>query len=261
MDLLRRYHKAGGFLQLVQLIESCAPQKQQQLLTSVEKESPIWAAEVRTKMLSIDRIFAWPEQPLAEIISRMQELTLAVAAHGIQKDLWAKATKTLSHGQRRRIEDLSKTKNPTPGELLTAYTKIIAEVRDLINQGYVHLPTVDPALIIEEDIEERLGKRAPGVTHHVVTSSGLPPVTMPTAKPTAKSPTNSLTNNGGAGAGHSAGAGHAGSALGSTPLQETQLELAKLRLENQTLRLQLQTLQAEIHNLQTVLSHIKKTVA
>jgi hypothetical protein len=277
MDLLRRYHKPGGFLQLLQLIETCAPQKQQQLLGSVEKESRVWAEEVRNKMLTIDRIFGWAEQPLAEVISRVQELTLAVAAHGIEPQLWAKATKTLSHGQRRRIDDLSKSKNPTPGELLSANTKIIAEVRDMINQGYVHLPTVDPALIIEEDIEDRLGKRAPGVTHHVVTSSGLPPVTMPVSKPAAKSFSGSATDR--VGASHGAGTTHRASAQGaaatqgaaangragtspsSISSQEVQLELAKLRLENQSLRLQLQNLQTEIHNLQTVLSQIKKTVA
>jgi flagellar motor switch protein FliG len=63
MDLLRRYHKPGGFLQLVQLIETCGPQKQQQLLTSIEKESLEWANEVRAKILTINRISAGMNKP------------------------------------------------------------------------------------------------------------------------------------------------------------------------------------------------------
>ncbi|MCB0366199.1 MAG: hypothetical protein H6624_15115 [Bdellovibrionaceae bacterium] len=232
MDLLRRYQKAGGFLQLVQLIETCAPQKQAQLLGSVEKESVAWANEVRAKILSIDRIFGWDEQPLAEIVSRLQELTLSVAVHGIDKTLWEKATKTLSHGQKRRIDDLSKTKDPTPGEITSSYMKIIAEVRDMINQGYVHLPSVDPGLIIEEDIEDRLSKSpTTGITHH---SAAATPTIQPPSKPLA-------------------------AVKGSD--QELGMEVAKLRHENQQLRQQVQVLSNELSAVRSIVATVKKAVA
>lgn len=232
MELLRRYHKPGGFLQLVQLIETCAPQKQAQLLGSIEKESGAWANEVRNKILSIDRIFGWDEQPLAEIISRIQELTLSVAIHGIDKDLWEKATKTLSHGQRRRIDDLSKTKDPTPGEISSAYMKIIAEVRDMINQGYVHLPSVDPGLIIDEDIEDRLAKSpTPGITRHAASPT---PAIQPPSKPLTAVKGND---------------------------QELGMEVAKLRHENQQLRQQVQSLSNELSSMRNVVAQVKKAVA
>ena len=237
MELLRRYQKPGGFLQLVQLIETCAPAKQEKLLGSIEQENGCWAEEVRNKILSIDRIFSWDEQPLAELVSRLQELTLSVAVHGIEPGLWEKATKTLSHGQRRRIDDLAKTKNPTPGEIASAFMKIITEVRDMINQGYIHLHAVDPGLMIEDDIEDKLSRQSfTGVTKHsgAVKSSGIP--TPQVTPATAVAP-----------------------AKGSD--KELGSEVSKLRQENQQLRAQVQTLTAELRSMRGVVAQVKKAVA
>lgn len=240
MDLLRRYQKPGGFLQLVQLIETCNPQKKQQLLSSIENESPLWAEEVKKKLLTIDRIFSWDEQTLAELMSRLQDLTLSIAVHGLAPEVWERATKTLGHGQRRRIDDLSKTKNPTVAEISSSFMKIISEIREMISLGYVHLAKVDPDLLIDDDIEERLGKGG--------TFSSVPPMSQnpPTSSQTStrasvsNSPSHSTASNG-----------------SSAP----ELEIARLRKENLDLKRELQTVAHEVNHLRTVVAQIKRAVA
>ncbi|MCB0362412.1 MAG: hypothetical protein KDD35_06810 [Bdellovibrionales bacterium] len=239
MDLLRRYQKPGGFLQLVQLIETCMPQKQHQLLTSIEKESPIWAETVRNKILSIDRIFSWDEQTLAELVSRIQELTLSIAVHGIAPDIWARATKSLGHGQLRRIDDLSKTKDPSPGEIATAFTKIIVEIREMISLGYIHLAKVDPGLVIENDIEEKLGKGG-------MAANGL--------QNSSSSNSNSVSST----SSHPMGDTHSNTKGAS---QDSNLEVSRLRRENMELKKELQAMSNEINQMRTVIAQIKRAVA
>lgn len=236
MELLRRYQKPGGFLQLVQLIETCNPQKQQQLLSSIEKESPVWAQEVKNKVLTIEKIFNWNEQTLAELISRVQELTLSIAVHGLDPAVWERVSKTLSHGQLRRIDDLSKTKKPTPAEISTAFMKIITEIREMISLGYIQLAKVDPHLHIDEDIEERLSKSGSGILNNLNlnNSSGTTNITASPPQGATQS-THSSTDN--------------------------SLEATRLRKENMDLRREIQNMTNEINQLRTIIAQIKRAVA
>lgn len=231
MDLLKRYQKPGGFLQLVQLIESCTPQKQLQLLSSIEKESKIWSDEVKKKILSVDRILSWDSEALADVLSRVQELTLSIAIHGIDPNTWEKCSHLLSNSQLRRITDLSATRAPTAGEIVSSFTKIIEEVRSMIIDGYIHLPKVDPNLIIEQNIEEHLGK-----------GGGASNLFSSTSPVKETSPSDSIIK----------------SSDGNTQLDK---EVSKLRQENNNLKTQVASLTSEVNHLRTVVAQIKRAVA
>jgi hypothetical protein len=177
MGLLDRYRKTGGFIQLLQLLETTGAQKRDQFLKMINEEDPRWFAAIEQKMLSIDRILSWDENVLGEIASRLHELTLAIALHGQLKGQEDRMFKTFSAGQRRKIQELSATKNPTPPELAAAYIKILEEVRGLIKQGFLRPEKFDANLIIEEKIEEKLdvGARpvsASQVVHDIRAESG-----------------------------------------------------------------------------------------
>ena len=74
MGMLDRYKKKGGFIQLLQLIETSNKQKQEQFLGIVAQESVIWEAEIRRKSLTLEKMLKWNATYLAEIFSRIQTL-------------------------------------------------------------------------------------------------------------------------------------------------------------------------------------------
>lgn len=156
MGMLDRYRKSGGFVQLLQLLETCGEAKQKKLLEMIEAEDARWSSALKKKILSIDVIFGWPQEQLAEIVGQLQELTLAFTLKGLSPELQEKAQVTLSHGQKRRLNDLVEGRSVSQGEINTAFAKVIEEVRDQINNGYLRPKEFDPERAIEEDIEEKL---------------------------------------------------------------------------------------------------------
>lgn len=158
MAMLSRYQKSGGFIQLLKLIESCGKQKQENFLKLIAEENPKWAQVVQAKMLSIPKIMSWDSQVLAEISSRLNELTLATALHGFTEEEWVKLSSTFSHSQKRRIEDLRDEKEANAAEISAAFQKILLDVRQLISDGQIRVEKFAPELVIEDNIEENMGK-------------------------------------------------------------------------------------------------------
>ena len=101
MSMLSRYRKSGGFVQILQLIETCGKKKQDNFLRMIEEEDPKWAEALQEKMLTMDKILDWDDNTVAEIFSRVQEMTLATAAHGFTPEQYEKVTKMFSHSQKR----------------------------------------------------------------------------------------------------------------------------------------------------------------
>lgn len=237
MAMLTRYKKTGGFIQLLKLIETCGPKKQEQLLAMVEKEDPRWSRAIKDKMLTIKKIFSWNENILAEVIIRVQELSLGVALHGLTDDDWTKASKMLSHSQIRRIEDLKKSKNPSPAEISTAYMKIIEEVRDMVTKKQLNLEQFDAALAVPEDIEEMLSNQAfindsnEAKEDGLQASSGGEVLDFSKADEVFKKPVDSTTNS-----------------------PQLQNEVAFLRKENAHLK-------QELNSLKNKLGQLKKIIA
>lgn len=178
MGMLDRYKKSGGFKQLLQLIETCGAVKQEKFLKMIEEEDPIWAAAIRGKMLTMEKVFSWDSNTVAEIFTRLQDLTLATAMHSFTDEQTEKVFETFTHMHRRKIEDLRESKKPSAGEIATANMKVLEEARSMISQGYLRMDTVDPSMIVEDDIEEKL-------LNGTVDLTSLPEIasTSPSAEP------------------------------------------------------------------------------
>ncbi len=167
MGMIDRYKKSGGFIQLLALIESKGPHKREKMLEAVRMEDPKWAMVLEKKMLSMERILSWDIQSLGEVIVRMQDLTLGVAFHGFTEEQRVMALETIGPSQRRRIQEIFDLKNPTKDEISTAFMKIIEQVRQLSEEGQIQLSRIDPDLVVEKEIEEKL---ASGLVDQMVTS-------------------------------------------------------------------------------------------
>lgn len=172
--MLDRYRKPGGFIQLLQLIETTGMQKREAFLKMIQDEDPHWAQAIERKMLTLDRILKWDDNTLAELMGRIHELTLSVAIHGVGKDREERILKSFASGRRRRIMELVQTKTPSANEISSAYVKIIEEVRSLLKQGIFRAEKFDADLIIEENIEEKLGDGTPARANPAVMESTTP---------------------------------------------------------------------------------------
>ena len=159
MGMIDRYRKKGGFLQLVQLIETTPSPKQEKFLKLIAEESHVWEEEIKKKMLSMDRIVGWDTSILGEIFPHIQPLTLAAAIQVLNDEKKSKVLGILTNSEKRKMEDhLVNSKTASAGEIFTSVTRIFDEVRKMIASNHLKLDKFDPELIIPEDIEERLGK-------------------------------------------------------------------------------------------------------
>lgn len=158
MSTLSRYQKSGGFAQLLQLIETCGKQKQDNFLHMIEAEDIRWSQAIKEKMLTIEKILTWDDAILAEVAARLQALTLGTLLHGIKPEEGDRMMKTFTQAQKRNINDIFTGKKPTPAEINSAYLKVLQEVRYMITHNYIRLDKFAPEMVIPEDIEDRLGK-------------------------------------------------------------------------------------------------------
>lgn len=172
MSMLDRYRKTGGFYQLLSLVETCGAAKQEKFLELIKAEDSRWADAVKAKMLDVTRIYAWSDETLAEIVGTLQDLTLAIALHAATEPLRARLCKSISHGRKRKIDDLFESNKPTPSEIASTHMKIIETVRKMVHDGYLRLDKVDPSLHFDEKFEEELLR--PSSTRFA-TAGGLAP--------------------------------------------------------------------------------------
>lgn len=156
MSMLARYKKAGGFVQLVKLLEGFGPEKREKFLDLVKKEDAVWAAALQDKLLDVDRILDWDSQAVANICQRMHEKNLAALMHGLNEDQKNKIYEFMGHSEKRRLNTHIDEMTPSPGEIATGKMKLIEETREMIQTGHIKLDSLDPSLMIEEDIEEHL---------------------------------------------------------------------------------------------------------
>lgn len=162
MGMLDRYKKKGGFVQLLQLIETSAPAKQEQLLGLVGKEDPLWEQEIRKKMLTLPVVLSWNATYLHEIVTRSKPLTVATIIKGLDPEAGEKVLSYYGHTDRRRVELMLSEVKPNPGEWQSCVQKLLMEVRELIAKGLIRLQKIDMQLFIPERMEEILAERAKG---------------------------------------------------------------------------------------------------
>lgn len=154
--MITRYKKAGGFIQLLCLIETFGKQKQEKFLNMIREESPVWAEALEQRLITIDRIFTWPPSTLAEIMNRVPIKNLAVALHGLSNERREQFFSLISHAERRKLESQMEEEKPSEGEVTASLLKLIEATREMLKNSILRFDQTDEAMIIPENIEEKL---------------------------------------------------------------------------------------------------------
>lgn len=116
----------------------------------IQTEDPGWAALLKTKMLTIDKFFAWDPIHIAEITNEMPARILAAALIGLPEDTVKRSTLTMDHVKKREIENLLQELKPNPGEIETARMKLLTRVRELERDKRIDLSKIDPAVSVRD---------------------------------------------------------------------------------------------------------------
>jgi hypothetical protein len=156
MSSLQRYRKSGGFIQLLSLIESFGPQKKQKFLEMIEAESQAWADALREKMLSVDRIFTWPDQVVVEVFKALPTKNMVYALQGLREEQRGRVTQFFSASEKRRLDDVLTESQPKPEEISVTLVKLVEVTRRMINDKMIYPEKFDVGLLIPEDFEGKL---------------------------------------------------------------------------------------------------------
>lgn len=156
MSMLNRYKKPGGFVQLLKLIETFGPQKREKFMGLIESESPAWSDALKTRLLSLERIFSWDQLIISEVIARLPEKTVAFAMYGLSSENKDKVLSHLTHADRRRLEVHLNENTPSEGEIAASMVKIIEQTRELMMTGLLRAENIDKEMVIDEKIEDIL---------------------------------------------------------------------------------------------------------
>ncbi len=171
MSSLSRYKKSGGFIQLLSLIETFGPQKREKFLEMIEQESPAWAKALREKILTVERLFSWPDQVVVEIFKRLPPKSQAFALTGLKDEQKAKIGPFLSAAEKRRLDDVLTESQPKPEEVTSTMVKLLEMARGLLKDRELHAEKFDEGLLIPEDFEAKLEATAAGFTPPVQTAN------------------------------------------------------------------------------------------
>lgn len=164
MSSLSRYKKSGGFFQLLSLIETFGPQKREKFIEMIEQESPVWAKALRDKILTIDRVFTWPDQIVTEVFKRLPPKSQAYALTGLKNEYRAKVEQFLSTSEKRRLDDVLSESQPKPDEVASTMVKLLEVSRQMLKDREIHAEKFDDGLLIAEDFETKLEAEAVGFT-------------------------------------------------------------------------------------------------
>ena len=179
MGMVDRYKKSGGFLQLIQVIETCGAKKREQFMNIITQESPNWAEALNQKCLTYEKILGWSPEALLEIIASINLLTFTTSLKSLPQEQLSLFLVKLSHQERSKIERAMVEMNPSSNEISSSQMKVISETRGLLTSGALKIDKVDPSLVIPHEIETLLQKGQ--VSHLSVvadapSSSGTPSI-------------------------------------------------------------------------------------
>jgi hypothetical protein len=161
MSSLQRYKKSGGFVQLLSLIEVFGPQKKEKFLEMIEAESPVWAKTLRAKMLTLERIFQWPDQVCIEVFKNLPAKQLALGLEGLKEEQKNRLLAFFSAAEKRKIDDLLEESAAKPEDIASNMIKVIELTRKMLMHGDLRAEKFDEGLLIPEDIESKLESQAP----------------------------------------------------------------------------------------------------
>lgn len=159
MGMVDRYKKSGGFIQLLQVLETCGPKKYDQFMNIITEEDPSWAEAIKEKMLSFDKILSWKPEVMLEVLANVNGLAFATAVKGLAPAVQVKFLASLSNQEKRKLEMQLADMKPTPMEVSSCMMKIISETRGLLTSGTLKAAKIDSSLVIPENFEDKLSAK------------------------------------------------------------------------------------------------------
>jgi hypothetical protein len=162
MGMIDRYRKKGGFVQLLNVLETSGKDKQDKFLAAIAQESPAWESELKKRILTLDKVLSWNPTYLAEIFPHVQPMFLAMIAGNLPPEKHEIFMKVLNFKEKREVEEVLKEKKPTPAETSAGIMKLFAEIRKMESDGSIKWDKFAPDMVIPENFEEMLGKGGGG---------------------------------------------------------------------------------------------------
>lgn len=159
MGMVDRYKKSGGFIQLLQVLETCGPKKYEQFMNIITTEDPSWAEAIKEKMLNFEKIISWKPEVILEVLANVNGLAFATAVKGLAPESQSKFLAALSNQDKRKLETQLADMKPTPMEISSCMMKIISETRGLLNSGALKASKIDVNLVIPENFEDKLSSK------------------------------------------------------------------------------------------------------
>jgi flagellar motor switch protein FliG len=139
MSMLARYKKPGGVQQLIALLESCLSKKRELLMNTIMQEDKDFGTMVKSKILTVEKIFKWDPLIVCEVTTQLSERTLAVALKGLPPEAFGLSTHTMRDLKKREVTNLLEILKPTAVEIESAHIKLIEKARELEKQGAIKL--------------------------------------------------------------------------------------------------------------------------
>lgn len=171
--MVDRYRKKGGFVQLLKVIETCNPKKRAQLIEIIAQETPEWAAALDQKILTFEKILAWPSEVLMEVHFKCSHLPFVTALKSLPVEERQKFLSKISRQEAQKIERTAEELNPNAVEISSSIFKVITEVREMMLNGIVIVERFDQSLAIPENFENSL-KASVGAVAKPDTEDAIP---------------------------------------------------------------------------------------
>jgi hypothetical protein len=175
MSMIDRYKKKGGFIQLLNLLETTGGEKREKFLKMIADENPAWEAEIKKKMLTVDRMCTWYGTFLMEIFPRIPAQQMAAVISALSSDKQAIFQSALSYKDKKFVEDYLKEKTPNQGEVNSAIMRLMSTVREMVAIGALKFEKFDQEMVIPENIEELLASGKSAISDKELEAHFAPP--------------------------------------------------------------------------------------
>jgi flagellar motor switch protein FliG len=152
MAVLSQFQKQGGFRQLLQLVELSDPLKQKNLFHLIAQEDPGWAHLIRVKMLTLDKVLAWPPAILVQVISPLPIPLLSQLYAQVSENHRQILDQCLTVRSQRELREFRETHGSEPLELWAAQVKLLQCIREMESLGLLSLSEIDPTLVWEQNL-------------------------------------------------------------------------------------------------------------
>ena len=153
MSTLKRYRKAGGFKQLLNLIESSTSAKKEQLLKLISVEDKRWAAEIEKRMLTLTKVLSWKLEAIEKVLLLIPEQTWPKALFHLpeaERQKWfVDLIKFQPQNKQKQLQDYFSSLKPSSGEVEAAQLLIIKKIREMQLAGDFRPEHFDPNLSLE----------------------------------------------------------------------------------------------------------------